>query len=69
MLKNKKYIKEIKKLSSENLNLKVVNLKKQLLFLKIKMATKQQIRCNQIKQTKKQIAQLLTIETLSQKNK
>lgn len=65
MLKKNIYLQEIIKLNLDDLELnnKITDLKKKLLFLKIKVATKQKIKCHTIKQTKQQIAQLLTLKT------
>lgn len=65
MLKKSIYLKEIKKLNLDNqeLNNKIIELKKQLIFLKIKVATKQKIKFHTIKQTKRKIAQLFTLQT------
>ena len=65
MLKKKTYLREIKKLNLNNqeLNDKIIELKKQLVFLKIKIATKQKIKFHTIKQTKQKIAQLFTLQT------
>nr|YP_009393765.1 ribosomal protein L29 [Caloglossa beccarii]ARW62327.1 ribosomal protein L29 [Caloglossa beccarii] len=71
MLKKKIYFSEIKKLRLDDLKLdnKIIDLKKQLFFLKIQIATKQKIKLHMIKQTKQQIAQLLTLKTFYNNNK
>lgn len=68
MLK-KKYWEEINKLNYEELEYKIIALKKQLIFYQIKLATRQKIEPHKIKQTKKQIAQILTLNTLNKNKK
>nr|YP_009392938.1 ribosomal protein L29 [Caloglossa intermedia]ARW61500.1 ribosomal protein L29 [Caloglossa intermedia] len=62
MLK-KKYLEEVKKLSSKELEDRIVTLKKKLISYKIKLKSKQKTEYHKIKQTKIQIAQILTLKT------
>nr|YP_009392526.1 ribosomal protein L29 [Caloglossa monosticha]ARW61088.1 ribosomal protein L29 [Caloglossa monosticha] len=64
MLKKKEYFEEIKKLDYKELDYKIIMLKKLLISYRIKLKTKQKIEPHKIKQTKKQIAQILTRKTL-----
>lgn len=69
MLKKKEYLKEIKKLDDEELESKIIELKKQLISYRIKLGTKQKIKSHEPKKAKKQIAQILTIKTLYKNKK
>nr|YP_009296349.1 ribosomal protein L29 [Sebdenia flabellata]AOM65284.1 ribosomal protein L29 [Sebdenia flabellata] len=55
-------IKNIQNLSSEEINKKIINLKKEILHLKLKIATKQNIKPHIFKYKKHELAQLLMLE-------
>nr|QCI05908.1 ribosomal protein L29 [Dasysiphonia japonica] len=52
---------KLTKLTNQEINNKIIELKKELILLKIKQITKQNIKSHQIKKIKHQIAQLLTL--------
>lgn len=54
--------KEIKKLEKENAIIEIIKIKKILLDLRIKQATRQPVKSHLFKLYKKQIAQILTIK-------
>nr|QCI06451.1 ribosomal protein L29 [Dictyurus purpurascens] len=56
-------IKIFKELTIDEIEKKVIEIKKELIFLQIKQKTKQKIKTHLIKEKKNQIAQLLTLKT------
>nr|YP_009396039.1 ribosomal protein L29 [Dasya naccarioides]ARW65225.1 ribosomal protein L29 [Dasya naccarioides] len=55
---------KITKLTNQEINNKIIKLKKELILLKIKQATKQNIKPHKIKKIKHQISQLLTLNQI-----
>ena len=64
-----KKIDEIKKLSIDEINKEIINLKKEIFDLKFKQSTKQKIKPHIFKHKKHTLAQLLTLETQKKYNK
>nr|YP_009397281.1 ribosomal protein L29 [Thuretia quercifolia]ARW66467.1 ribosomal protein L29 [Thuretia quercifolia] len=63
-------IQKFKELKLSEIKEKIIELKKEIIFLKIKEKTKQKIKYHLMKEKKHQIAQLLTLETqYNKKNK
>lgn len=58
----KTHIQKIRELSSEERETRIIELEKELIDLRIKKTTRQNIKPHQIKQTKHALAQLLTIQ-------
>nr|YP_009732086.1 50S ribosomal protein L29 [Gracilaria edulis]QHS70613.1 50S ribosomal protein L29 [Gracilaria edulis]UAD85641.1 ribosomal protein L29 [Gracilaria edulis] len=58
-------INEIRNLTKEEIKEKIIEIKKEILELKFKQATKQNIKSHLFKHKKHQLSQLLTIQTES----
>nr|YP_009511097.1 ribosomal protein L29 [Hydropuntia rangiferina]AXI96770.1 ribosomal protein L29 [Hydropuntia rangiferina]UAD87451.1 ribosomal protein L29 [Hydropuntia rangiferina] len=58
-------INNIKNLTKEEIKEKIIEIKKEILELKFKQATKQNIKSHLFKHKKHQLSQLLTIQTKS----
>ena len=56
-------IKEFRKLSPEEIDDNIINISKELLYLKIQKATRQNIKPHLFKYYRRQLAQLLTIKS------
>lgn len=54
-------------LQAIEINSKILELKKEIFYLKLKKATKQNIKPHTIKHKKRELAQLLTLETFKYK--
>lgn len=59
---NKLTIKEIRELDHDNLKQEIINIKKILFDFRLKQATRQPIKPHIIKEYKKQLARVMTIE-------
>nr|QCI06945.1 ribosomal protein L29 [Halydictyon mirabile] len=62
MTKKKEQLKKFRELDKKNITNKIVELKKQIILLKIKLVTKQPIKVHHLKENKKQVAQLFTLQ-------
>lgn len=61
--------KTIHNLSIEEIQDKIIKIKKEIIELNIKKATKQNIKSHTLKEKKHELAQILTIETIKLKQK
>nr|QCI06054.1 ribosomal protein L29 [Delesseria sanguinea] len=64
MSKTKESLKQLKLLKIEDIQNKIIELKKDIILLKIKQKTKQKIKTHLLKRTKHEISQLMTLEHL-----
>lgn len=64
MSKTKENFKQLKVLKIENIQNRIIKLKKDIILLKIKQKTKQKIKSHLLKTTKHEISQLMTLEHL-----
>jgi len=62
-------LKKYENLDSKEINLKIIELKKELVLINIKKNTKQNIKVHLIKKTKKHISHLLMLEKQNNTNK
>nr|YP_009399152.1 ribosomal protein L29 [Taenioma perpusillum]ARW68549.1 ribosomal protein L29 [Taenioma perpusillum] len=69
MQKKHKNLKEFKQLTKEEREERIIDLKKELIFINIKLKTKQNSSSHIVRKIKTQIAQLYTLQTLGLNNK
>lgn len=62
-------IKEVRELSPESLSEEILNVKKQLFALRLRMATRQPVKPHEFGHLKHRLAQLMTVEREQQLNK
>ncbi len=68
-MKNSEYLKEFKKLNSDQITEKIDQLRKDLFDLRFKQATRQLNETHKFKIIKKQVAQLLTLSNIQSASK
>lgn len=66
-MQSSKYVEELKQKSIEQLNIDLVNQKKQLFELRLQNATNQLENTAKIRQTRKNIARIQTVITIKQR--